>query len=845
MKRRKILAGGLAIVIVAGAVTWGETDTAYAKESVLQALESGNATVLEIDKLQEDTLELAYKPCLESLLETLPDTLTVTVSTGTVLQSRTEVEVPVTWECEEDYDESLGEYTFKAVMDDIEVEADMPTITVVTGKEDGGPVENYLQVEDAHQVQTVQSISENASLPSAYDTRENGDGLPALRDQSAYGTCWAFATIGALEADLIASDLADENIDLSELALAYFTNKGYDDPKDLHDNDTISSQEDYLNLGGNIYLAVNSLANNVGAVAEADVPYTWVSKKELDEALQVRIDDTYALSNNAATMVNYYDIAITDQDGIKTAIMDHGSVYAVMEYEDEYYSATHNSYYYNGEECSNHAIMLVGWNDNFPKENFLDDKDKPNHDGAWLVRNSWLDGSDEDNADFEESVYGYFWMSYEDMGVTSMSVHAFDVQQDGYDNCYAYDGAAGMNSHRVSNGAVLEESYPVDAGEEIEAVSVRTGSTDLTLDATVTAGEQSVTGSIETTYEGNYTIELEKKLIIDKDTNVTVQIVPTSKSGQVYMGGEDAVRMVDSDGQCLFFGYAVRGGKSKLNGRAVNYDWHIKLFTNTVDLTESNLVTADVTLDETQYSYTGAAFEPNVTVVKNDITLNEETDYRVSYKDNINAGTATVIVTGRGQYCGTVSRTFTILKADAFIKLAAQTKTYTGKTIAYTGKVTKSGSSGRVTYAYYLDAACSKPIHASSVKEAGIYFVKATLAADANYKAAISAATQLQINKTANTMKVSAVKKKVKYNAVKKRAIKVVCPLSVKRAIGKITYEKVSAAKCLILNEKTGKVTVKKGTKKGTYAIRIKVRAAGNANYEAASKTVKCKIIVK
>ena len=46
-------------------------------------------------------------------------------------------------------------------------------------------------------------------------------------------------------------------------------------------------------------------------------------------------------------------------------------------------------------------------------------------------------------------------------------------------------------------------------------------------------------------------------------------------------------------------------------------------------------------------------------------------------------------------------------------------------------------------------------------------------------------------------------------------------------------------------DKKTGKVTVKKGLKKGTYPVKVKVTAAGNANYNKAAKTVTCKVVVK
>ena len=62
---------------------------------------------------------------------------------------------------------------------------------------------------------------------------------------------------------------------------------------------------------------------------------------------------------------------------------------------------------------------------------------------------------------------------------------------------------------------------------------------------------------------------------------------------------------------------------------------------------------------------------------------------------------------------------------------------------------------------------------------------------------------------------------------------------------GKMTYSKASGNKKITINKKTGKITVKKGLKKGTYKVKMKVRAAGNTNYNAAVKSVSFKIKVK
>ena len=58
-------------------------------------------------------------------------------------------------------------------------------------------------------------------------------------------------------------------------------------------------------------------------------------------------------------------------------------------------------------------------------------------------------------------------------------------------------------------------------------------------------------------------------------------------------------------------------------------------------------------------------------------------------------------------------------------------------------------------------------------------------------------------------------------------------------------YKKLSGSAKLKVNAKTGKITVKKNTKKGTYKAKVKVTSAASTNYKAASKNVTVKIVVK
>ena len=62
---------------------------------------------------------------------------------------------------------------------------------------------------------------------------------------------------------------------------------------------------------------------------------------------------------------------------------------------------------------------------------------------------------------------------------------------------------------------------------------------------------------------------------------------------------------------------------------------------------------------------------------------------------------------------------------------------------------------------------------------------------------------------------------------------------------GKLTYAKASGNKIITINKKTGKLTVKKGLKKGTYKVKVKVTDSGNAKYKKATKTVTFTVKVK
>ena len=80
----------------------------------------------------------------------------------------------------------------------------------------------------------------------------------------------------------------------------------------------------------------------------------------------------------------------------------------------------------------------------------------------------------------------------------------------------------------------------------------------------------------------------------------------------------------------------------------------------TVTLIDARKSVEDLTITIPAQPYTGSAIEPEVTVMDGETTLTLGTDYEVSYSNNTNVGTATVTITGKGNYSGTVKKTFTI-----------------------------------------------------------------------------------------------------------------------------------------------------------------------------------------
>ena len=121
-----------------------------------------------------------------------------------------------------------------------------------------------------------------------------------------------------------------------------------------------------------------------------------------------------------------------------------------------------------------------------------------------------------------------------------------------------------------------------------------------------------------------------------------------------------------------------------------------------VDVVDISSATVTAIANQT---YTGKALTPAPVVTVDDATLEKDTDYTLSYANNTKPGTATVTITGKGNYTGSVKKTFKIVGAISDATVAISAQTYTGAaltpapTVTFAGTTLKSGTDYTVKYA--------------------------------------------------------------------------------------------------------------------------------------------------
>ncbi len=259
------------------------------------------------------------------------------------------------------------------------------------------PRRQYENMDDVNfQTSTSSKSRARAAMPSSYSSVEQGY-VTSVKNQNPNGNCWAFAACSVAETYLIKNNLATKDIDLSEAHLNYFTynNKGDYYNNTNNDQTVIVNGETYYNNG----IAPNMVQialSNFGLADEEDYPIKNV--QTMNGTHDDQNNTTYRLTNSNLICDRVYKtdekITVDYGDKVKQAILKNGSVFATYDHLNNYYNGQNSNYYNpNHDVWLNHAVTIVGWDDNYSASHF---SYQPSRNGAWLIKNSWGTGFGDD-----------------------------------------------------------------------------------------------------------------------------------------------------------------------------------------------------------------------------------------------------------------------------------------------------------------------------------------------------------------------------------------------------------------------------------------------------------------
>ena len=256
------------------------------------------------------------------------------------------------------------------------------------------------------------------ALPVKYDLRTAGTGgtslVTSVKDQGSCGACWTFSIMGNIEG--FAKKFGLGEYDLSENNL-----------KEC--NGFLFSSC----AGGNTSMSSAYLARKSGPISELNDPYN-----ENETSCKGYLHPEFWVSD-----LRYLP---RNNDIIKQAIMDYGALATNYYMDDASYNSSNYTYYNSTATTTNHAVVIVGWDDN---------KITAGGTGAWIIKNSW--GTSWGEA-------GFFYVSYNDVKINSSvtstrNINAvvsnstqFDYDQLGVTSAVGYSAETAYGLIRFSTG---------------------------------------------------------------------------------------------------------------------------------------------------------------------------------------------------------------------------------------------------------------------------------------------------------------------------------------------------------------------------------------------------------
>ena len=282
-----------------------------------------------------------------------------------------------------------------------------------------------------------------ANVSASYNLQDIIPENVKVRNQMQTNSCWAFATIGVLESHLALRDKnassATTVYDFSEKHMNYATAKA----AFLNNEINPYGFAKEVSEGGNFYLATQYLANGLGAVDENEVPFV-----NSEEDIDISEIQNKEVKTTLYDTVEFPNLTAAERDQVmpsmKEHIVNYGGLYAGLHgatlFTGDSYNNETGSIFCNNviSEPIDHAAVIIGWDDNYSKENFNAEQ-QPSENGAWIIKNSWGENMTEKLSLLKEALFEAQQSTCEANGWYSPEEIPTDVILDIYKASYGED----------------------------------------------------------------------------------------------------------------------------------------------------------------------------------------------------------------------------------------------------------------------------------------------------------------------------------------------------------------------------------------------------------------------
>ena len=480
-------------------------------------------------------------------------------------------------------------------------------------------------------------------IPASFDLRNvdtDGDGkgdrcyVPPVRQQNPFGSCWGFAATAAAEISILGSiedydPEAYKTINLSEKQLVYFSHTPLDDPDNPQNGEgtipeDINDANSVYDTGGVPFLAAAAYAQGIGPSQEDKEEYgdlfkyfgkerytiqhyydgayrdycysdldDWSIPEEYRFARDYYLTESYLLPSPARSdVLGLYEYNPEATELIKEQILDKRGVCIGfcadvskpdqnLEEEGIYLNnKTWSHYTWSDNDIANHAVVIIGWDDNYPKENFLD-AHQPPENGAWLVRNSWGSGECEfpdcgernwgipvqkkdengklmydENGQPVMVGSGYFWLSYYDRSLINPESFVFsDSIATEYVDQHDYLPISSVTVKESDTPVKMANVFTAKYTEMLTGISCMTASMNTKVSyeiyllcndfASPDEGLRAASGTTTFNYGGYHKIDLPEEVCIQRGQSYAIILTMTGEDGSYIRN--DAVSIVLED----------------------------------------------------------------------------------------------------------------------------------------------------------------------------------------------------------------------------------------------------------------------------------------------------------